>query len=149
MTLDVFFSSYSLPKHIKQYVDSLSYYEFVKLSDPKLQGFVNACSSHHITKELSVYLWNEIICDYTNQKSAEIYTRQKHKQYSNVHYCQSTFLHDLLNNEWIYDKDGQLRIATELHIEDLAPEYNLANGIIDFLGITKAVENISEKYGAT
>ncbi len=149
VTFDVSFSSYSLPKHIKQYVDTLSYYEFVKLSDPKLQGFVNACSSHHITKELSVYLWNEIICDYTNQKSAEIYTRQKHKQYSNVHYCQSTFLHDLLNNEWIYDKDGQLRIATELHIEDLAPEYNLANGIIEFFGITKAVENLTEKYGAT
>lgn len=149
VTFDMFYSSYSLPEHIKQYVNTLSYYEFVKLSDPKLQGFVNASSSHHITKEISVYLWNEIICDYINQKSADIYTRQKYKQYSDLHNCQSTFLHDLLNREWIYDKDGQLRIAKDLHIEDLAPEYNLANGIIDFLGITKAVENISEKYGAT
>ncbi|MGM9831464.1 MAG: DEAD/DEAH box helicase [Paludibacteraceae bacterium] len=147
--IDLYETAYSLPKHIKQYVDSIKYYEFVKIEDPKLQGFVKACSTHRISKEISVYLWNEIICNNANQKSADIYTRQKHKQYSNINHCQSSFLYDLLNNKWIYNKDEQLCNINDIHLEDLSPEYNLSNGVAEFLGITKAVENLTEKYGVT
>lgn len=149
VTSNIFYSPYSLPKHIKKYVDSMNYYEFGQVKDHKLQGFVNACSSHHISREISLYLWNEVICNSTDQKVSEIFTRQKWKQYSNINYCESSFLLDLLNNKWIYGKEGLLHSPSEIHIEDLPSEYNQLNGVIEFLGIVKAVENIHDKYGAT
>ncbi len=140
---------YNMPEYIRNEVEKIHYYEFNYVDDPQLQGFANACDKRNITKEISVYLWNDIICKYTDKKEAEIYTRQKHKQYLNINRCQSTFLRLLLTKSWIYDKGDGIRNPKKLHIEDLAPEYNLFNGVTELLGIKKATPDMQEKYGVT
>ena len=146
---ETFYSLWKLPNHIRKEVEKIKCYEFHSVEDPQLQGFDNACQKKNITKDISVYLWNDIICKYTDIKDAKILTRQKHKQYHNINHCQSTFLHLLLTEAWIFSKDGKICSPQNLHIEDLAPEYNLFNGVTDLLGIVKATPDMQEKYGVT
>lgn len=140
---------YNIPNHIRSKIEQISYYEFNAVKDPQLQGFANACKKQNITKEVSIYLWNDIIPNYTDQKEAKIYTRQKHKHYPNIDQCESTFLHLLLTTAWIFDRKGKICNPKELHIENLAPEYNLSNGVTELLGIVKAAPDMQEKYGVT
>ncbi len=146
---ETFHNLWSLPDYIRKEVEQIKCYEFNSVQDPQLQGFANACEKRNITKDISVYLWNDIICKYTDTKEAEIYTRQKHKQYRNINRCQSTFLHLLLTKAWIFNKEDKICSPKKLHIEDLAPEYNLFNGVTELLGIVKATPDMQEKYGVT
>lgn len=141
-------SLYGLPDNISKEVEQIKYSEFYFVNDPQLQGFVNACKKKNFSKEISVYLWNEIICQYTDKKEAEIYTKQSYKRSQSITYCQSTFLHLLLTKAWIFNREDKICRPEELHIEDLAPDYNLSNGVTELLGIAKAIPDI-KKYGAT
>lgn len=135
--------------HLKKELDKLEYYTLNNIVDYYLEGFVNACCHKNITKELSIYLWNEIISNHTIAPQAEILYRKYHKKYSNLYKCNSSFFCDLFQCEWIYNKYGELCKTKELHIEDLAPEYNIYNGVCELLGIEKSTPDMQEKYGVT
>lgn len=135
--------------HLKKELEKIEYYTLINIVDYYLEGFVNACFHKNITKELSIYLWNEIISNYTIAPQAEILYRKYHKKYSNLYKCNSSFFCDLLQYEWIYNKHGALCKAKELHIEDLAPGYNIYNGVCELLGVEKSTPDMQEKYGVT
>lgn len=120
-------------------------------SDFHIEGFSNACNAHLIDKELSIYLWNEVFPQIDLDKYKEMIVKFKPK-YSRGEYKLATFessiIRDFKERPWIYDKDGKLCTVTEVIQEDLAPEYNQYNGLIQLLGIEKRQRDLT-KYGAT
>lgn len=144
-----YLNQYGLPQHISREVFSLNFYEFVKVDDYYLSGFENACKNNLITKYVSVLLWNDILPRYTDKKNAEIYTRQKRKQYYDYHRAESSFFYYIKTSSWIFDVNGNTSTPSDIYVEDLSPEYNLYNGILEFLGIEKRTQNLQEKYGVT
>ena len=135
--------------HLKAQVNALQYCNYIE--DYKMLGFAFACKHGNITKEVSVYLWNSLIPHYTGEAGdARIsYRNRKRSSYYYNLAVQSTFQYELQHLDWLYDKEGNLCNAEQLHIEDLAPEYNLANGVCEFLKLTKAMPDLREKYGVS
>ena len=142
-------NQFKLSKHILNTVNSLSFYEFNCVDDYVLYGFERAYKNSRISKAISVYLWNNIVPFYFDKTQATIFTRQKRKQYLNEYFTESTFLFQLKNFSWIYDKDGDTNAPENLFVEDLASEYNTYNSVAEFLGIEKRTQNLQEKYGVT
>lgn len=123
-------------------------YKTYKIFDWSLDGFLNF-SARGVQKEVSVYVWNDLLPKY---KLAEYATldfayRQPYAQ-SYLHaYYPSTFKDNLQYSEWIFDKNGNLTSPHEIALEDLAPEYDSYNGLIQFLGIEKREKSILEMGG--
>lgn len=149
MKSETYTSQYRLPQHISSIVNLINFYEFIKVEDYVLSGFENACKNNRITKYISIILWNEIIPKYTAKGRCTIITRQKRKQYYNSCETVSTFCYQLQNFDWIFDVDGNIKKSSEIFVEELAPEYYLYNGVVEFLCIEKRTQNLQEKYGVT
>lgn len=121
------------------------------LADYQLEGLTTAIGSNCIDKEVSIFLWNDVIpqIDLPKYKEMSVQYRQKYSRNYQTAYFDSEFIEELKTKKWIYDKDGELKTATEIHQEDLASEYNLFNGNIQLFNIHKFEQSIKEKYGAT
>lgn len=142
-------SQYTLPTRFRKVVDSISFYEFIRVDDYYLDGFEDACKKGRLTKYISIRLWNEILPLYTDKLKASIFTRQKRKQYYNVNYTESTFIYLLDSVKWLYNKEGEVKLPSDVFIEDLSSEYNTLNGLAELLGISKRTQDLREKYNAT
>ena len=140
---------YGLPQHILIVVNSLSFYEFSWVDDFYLSGFEYAYNNMLISKSVSVFLWNSVLPDYRYKTKSRIMTRQKYKQYNDLHETDSTFYFQLKNFRWLCDVKGNKKSPSDIFVEDLAPDYHLDNGMIEFLGIEKRTQNLQEKYGVT
>lgn len=146
---DVYRSQYSLPTRFSKIVKSMDFYEFVRIDDYSLFGFETAYKSERITEMVSAYLWNEILPLYKDNLQAEIYTRQKRRQYYNLTRAESTFIYSIKQLSWLYDKDGNAKAPADVYLEDLSSEYNTFNGLAELLGIEKRTADLREKYNAT
>lgn len=144
-----FNNSYNLPYQIKTKLNSIDYYEFIRVEDYVLTGFEDAYKKNRISKDISVYIWNNLIQSNLDKGFAYIYTRRKRKQYYDSTVVQSSFFYQLKCLSWLYDINGDLQTPDDIFVEDLAPEYILDSDIIDFLEIEKRTQNLQEKYGVT
>lgn len=148
--------SWSIPPSITKLFPEYrkNYYNDVIVEDKKLDGFESAYNANRITKEISVYLWNEVIGEILSQqvsvdeKCIVLASTQRRSTYD--HYTRELkFFQQLKQYKWIYDKEGNRRNIRNLHIEDLSEEYNLSNEIVDFLEIKRLTSDLREKYNAT
>ena len=146
---NTYYSYSNLSQHFLDVIYSFSFYKFDHAEDYKLLGFIEAYKNNRITKEVSVYLWNEIISNKTYAYTAKICTKEKRRQYCDCKCLDSTFIYELNTFEWIFDKNGNAKKVSDIFVEDLADEYNLYNGLIERLGIKKRMQNLKEKYGVT
>lgn len=144
-----YYNRYGLPQHILKVVNSLSFYEFSWVDDYYLSGFEYAYNNMLISKSVSVFLWNCVLPDYMDMSKSIIMTRQKYKQYHDSHETDSTFYFQLKNFCWLCDVNGNKKSPSDIIVEDLAHDYHLDNGMIEFLGIEKRTQNLQEKYGVT
>lgn len=123
-----------------------------EIHDNELDGFEKAVSENRIDKELSLYIWNEVLPS-INFKEHEYIDFVYRKWRGRYHYTQkheSSFKHQLINYKWIYTCDGELVSPSSIYLEDLAPEYNRNNGLIAFLGITlRPKEKSIKELGGT
>lgn len=148
--------SWNIPPSITKLfpVYKKNYYNDVIVRDKELDGFAAAYNSNRITKDLSVYLWNNVIGEVLSKdvKSDEecivLASTQKRSTYDYYH-KELKFFQQLKQLKWIYNKANEKCNIHNIHVEELAAEYNTSNGIVEFLGITKTIENLTEKYGAT
>jgi hypothetical protein len=121
----------------------------------ELLGFEHACSNNNISKEISIYIWNEvlsdIVSDYDDKKliSATVAASTRRRSTYDYYSIESKFIRELKNLAWIYNAEGQLCSVEELYIEDLDPEYSIYNGVCELLGIEKSTPDMQEKYGVT
>lgn len=145
----IYNSKYVLPRRIYNVVDALNFYEFIRVEDYYLSGFEYACKNGLISKNVSAFLWNDILQYHMDKTKSIIRTRQKYKQYYDSHEIDSTLYYQIKNFRWLYDKDDNMKSSSEIYVEDLAQDYHLYNGMIEFLGIDKRTQNLQEKYGVT
>ena len=146
--IDETLQPYEFPSYVQEVARSCKFPK--KFEDHSLHRFSEACSANNVTKEVSVYLWNSVVPRYKEKFKSELtYKNRKNSQYSFIISCQTSFLFELTTCKWIYDKDGQVHAANELHLEDLALEYDLSNGLTEALNIQKLEQSMVDKYGAT
>lgn len=124
------------------------YYELVRVNDYDMFGFEEACGDD-ISKEVSVYLWNEIFPKYRNTKGAVIRASTHRRSTWDLFYSESKFTREIKTLPWIYNKEGRICFAEDVFLEDLDPAYHITNGVADMLGIEKKTPDLQEKYGAT
>lgn len=131
-----------------------SHYRFectrFKIDDFELEGFSDLISKNRINKELSLYLWNELLpaIDLKQYENLTFnYWRRYARHYDNLK-TTSTFKFDLLRLKWLYNNDGELVNSYSLYLEDLPHEYNRDNGLIEFLRISRREPSIKDLGGS-
>ena len=112
--------------------------------DYQLESFEDIISNGKINKEFSILYWNSykrIVSDssfkWSRYKSWECsYAPYNDRRYSRR--CikkDSSFITQAQSLEWLYDREGNVHAANDIYIEDLAPEYELNDEMISFLGL--------------
>lgn len=150
--------SSSVPANIKALfpTDKKYYYNDVVVEDKELDGFGDAYQNDRITKEMSIFLWNEVFDDiFTNQIDIDSYSStclvkastQRRSTYD-IYRREIKLLHEIRDYAWIYNRDGEPCFAEDVFLEDLLPEYNY-NKLVEVLKIQKRTQDLTEKYGAT
>jgi len=146
--------NWNIPPSVTRLFYRQDYYNDVIVKDKWLDGFEDANNGNRITKDISIYLWNNVIgeilkqhvqanercmiCASTQRRSTWDYYDKELKLFQQLKQC-----------KWIYDKEGKRHNVRDIHIEELAIEYNLGNGITEILEIPKAIVNLTEKYGVS
>lgn len=138
-----------VPSHIRNVLPDGKWYNEIIIEDKELDGFSSACEHDNITKEISVYLWNEVMPQYEDENQARISASNSRRIYADVRFCDSKFIRDISNLPWIYNKAGRICYAEDIYIEDLDPAYDLGNGVAEMLGIEKKTPDLRKKYGVT
>lgn len=146
------YNNYSFPAEVKELLPKNKYYDEVIIEDRELVGFSTACKNEKITKEISVFIWNDVL---NNLEQYELYsikhaeikaTNRNRSTYDHYYNMEAKFYRDLKQYPWIYNNNGDKCFVQDVYIEDLAPEYNLSSKIIEFLGICKRTYSLKEKY---
>ena len=142
----------SLDRRIKEVISNVDYYEFKYVRDYELEGFSLLCNKELMSKEISIYIWNQIlsVVDLSKYSDLQFIYRRKHARHASTPDCvidTSTFKYLLLRLKWLYDKEGRLVCAENIFLEDLAPEYILNDKIVRFIGIEKKEKSIIELGG--
>ena len=147
----------SLRRYNKYFV-SLPTRELIRtydISEYQIDDFVlehfNEIIDNNIDEELSIYLWNDILpgLNFNDYGRLTYRYRRKYARTYSIDYYESSFKCDLINKPWVYNIHGELVSPKELCQEDLAPEYNRNNGLIDFLKIQKRERPIILEMGGT
>lgn len=152
-----YYNSWSVPPEIKELFpyDKKNYYNDIIVEDKELDGFSNACQNERISKEVSIFLWNEVLDGiFTNQIDINSFyskcvvkaSTQKRSTYD-YYRCDLKILEELKQYAWIYNKEGDLCFSEDIVVEDLLPNYNI-NSIIEILNIQKRTRDLT-KIGAT
>ena len=143
--------NYSFPAEVKELLSKNKYYDEVIIKNRELVGFSTACKNEKITKEISVFIWNDVLnnlelYELYSIKHAEIKATNRNRSTYDHYYMEAKFYRDLKQYAWIYNNNGDKCFVQDVYIEDLAPEYNLSSKIIEFLGICKRTYSLKEKY---
>ena len=115
-----------------------------KVSDYQLESFEDIISNGKINKDFSILYWNS----YKTMVSLSSFKWSRYKNwectyspYNDRRYSRhcitkdSSFVTQAKSLEWLYDKDGNVHAPNDVYIEDLAPEYELNDEMISFLGL--------------
>ena len=146
--------TYNIPTYIKDEFPSYrgnNYYDDVILKDKELIGLKEACVNKSITKEVSLYLWNEVLAnmnELSSVKSALILASTQRRSTYDHYRCEYSFIRLLRAYPWIYNVNGDICLAKDLYVEDLDPQYSLHSIIPNILGIEKRQRDLT-KLGAT
>lgn len=150
--INSYWGLYSLGERVRRNVKIADAYEWERIVDYQLDGFSQRISDKDWTKELSIYIWNEVLSNINIEEYG--YLRLKYRRKYARDYCvntntyDSTFRDDLLYLSWIYNIYGERVSTKEAVLEDLLPEYIRNERVIKFLGIEKRERSILE-IGAT
>jgi hypothetical protein len=110
---------------------------------------MDTCRRSSFDKELSAYIWNDLLPNIDFHKYAEMkmeYRRKYAREYSYASYP-SSFMDDLLNLAWVFDEKGNKLPPSKIYLEDLSHIYHRDNGLIEFLRIEKHEKSIVELGG--
>lgn len=141
-------SVYELNERIRKQISTAEYHKY-KIYDYELEGFAEVCESGLWDKSISVYLWNVVLpaIEFGNYENLKLeYKRKYARNWEKKGYI-STFKDSLIHNDWLVDKEGNEVSPQNVALEDLAPEYDRNNGLIQFLGIEKREKSIIELGG--
>lgn len=148
-----FTESFYLSNEIKEYLPlhKRNYYNDVIIEDKELVGFEEACKKDIISKEVSLFLWNNVLNEiFGNMAKSEWVATIKAKTVRRSKYdyyqCEAKLIRDLKRYKWVYNGNGEKCFVQDVYIEDLAPEYDHSSKIIEFLGICKRTYSLKEKY---
>lgn len=119
------------------------------ISDYILEGFERFCDNISLNKEISIYLWNDVLprLNLNKYASLEVEYRKKYKRTDQKITSTSTFKDALIHNEWIIDKNGNKVSPANTYLENLSPEYDQNNGLIEYLEIKRREKDIIELGG--
>lgn len=137
-----------LSERLKKQISTSGYSEY-HIEDFELEGFDDFCDNETLYRETSLFLWNEVlpaICFSKYEHLTLVYRRKYARSYERAYYT-STFKDALQHNDWLVDVNGNVASANEIALEDLDPEYDRNNGLIQFLGIEKREKSIIELGG--
>lgn len=124
------------------------YYNDILVKDYDLEGFEDACSGN-MSKEVSAYLWNEILPEHIDSEDATIMASTYRRSTYDYYRDKSKFFREITTLPWIYNKAGLLCYSEDLFLEDLNPAYDITNGVAEMLGIEKKTPDLRKKYGVT
>ncbi len=133
----------------KQYLQQHKDYNEFEVSDYRLSGFENAVQKNIINRDISLYLWNDVIPNYINKEPAVLKASNNRRKYWDPYTIESSFHRELTQNPWLYNRNGKLTHVDDAFVEELDGNYDLGNGVIEFLGITKKTKDLRDKYNAT
>ena len=148
----------SIPFEIKEQLpaDKKDIYNDISVEDKALVGFDFACQNDNISKEVSVFVWNEILCgilsNLTENEICEleistIYAKTRRRsKFDPPYQVESKFIRDLKKYPWIFNNKGEKLFAEDVFLEDLAPDYHSSKKLIELLGIAKRTYSLQEKY---
>ncbi len=85
--------------------------------------------------------------DFSKYENLAFHFRRKYARHFETGYYISTFKDNLIYNNWLVDINGNFVSAKNVVLEDLDPEYDKNNGLIQFLGIEKREKSIIELGG--
>lgn len=141
-------SVWHLSDRIQKQISTSNFQEY-SVQDYELEGFDDFCDRDEIDRSTSIYLWNEVLPAIGFSKYANLdvnYRRPYARTFEHAYYT-STFKDALKHNQWLVDTNDNLVSAEDIALEDLAPEYDRNNGLIQFLGIEKREKSIIELGG--
>ena len=146
--------NWNIPPSVTKLFYRQDYYNDVIVKDKWLDGFEDAYNGNRITKDISIYLWNNVIGEILKQhvqanERCTICASTQRRSTWDYYYKELKLFQQLKQCKWIYDKEGKRHNVRDIHIEELAIEYNLGNGITEILEIPKAIVNLTEKYGVS
>ena len=144
-----YYSDYQLPKAYKKVLPSYKYYNEFIIQDFELFGFETACKKGNITKKVSAFLWNDVVWRYSKETKCTISASNTRRSTYDNYTTDTKFRRDLLEFKWLYNSKNKIVSSREVYQEDLCVEYDLTNGVKEFIEIRKRVENLREKYKAT
>lgn len=143
-----YYGIWGLSERIKKLFSTEDFSEYY-LDDFELHGFKDFCKQDVLDKDVSVYLWNEVLPAINFSKFENltlVYRRKYARTYNRAPYT-STFKDLLIHSEWIVDVNDEVMSPSQIALEDLAPEYDRNNGLIQFLCIEKREKSIIELGG--
>lgn len=143
------FSIWDLSNRLIKQISTTNYQVYYIDEDFVLDGFNEFCEGDDIDRDVSIYLWNEVLpsIQFSQYESLKLCYRRKYARTYEYIYYPSSFKDALMNNKWLMDKEGYVVSAKDIALEDLDPEYNRNNGLVQFLGIEKREKSIIELGG--
>ena len=149
-----YYELYTVAKHIKYEIEdrlknrSVTRYD---ITDYKIELFSTIIEQNKINKNISVFIWNEVLpkIDFDKHQHLKISYRQKYARYDyGLINVESSLIYELKHLAWIYNNEGHRLPIDKLYMEDLPIEYNYNEKIINLLGLKKRERSIIE-LGAT
>lgn len=147
-----YWTIYNLPEKIKKQISNIGDVSEWRIYDYVLSNFAECLSKRVWTKELSLYIWNEVLPTIVLEDVEYIELKyrlyRKHSFYSANKKYFSSFKDELTSGFWLYDINNDRNSSETIVIEDLPIEYHRNEEIIRFLGIRQRERSIIE-LGAT
>jgi len=120
------------------------------INDYELDGFNDLINEKRIDKELSLYLWNEVLPSIDLKEYENLtfmYWRRYARHYDSMLHT-SSFKFDLQRLNWLYDINDEAVSPLSMYLEDLPLEYNRNNGLIEFFRISRKEPTIADLGGS-
>lgn len=126
-----------------------------EVSDYQLESFEDIISNGKINKEFSILYWNSyktIVSlssfKWSRYKNWECtYSPYNDRRYSRLCITKdSSFITQAHSLDWLYDRNGDIHAPNDIYIEDLAPEYELNDEMISFLGLQYSPQSQDHQF---
>lgn len=143
------YSKWGLVDRLRIQIPTDGYQEHTIEDDYELKGFDEFCKSRKKSRDVSIYLWNTVLpaLYFSKYENLKLRFRRKYARSYEYAYYISSFKDALIHERWLVDVNGRFVSAKNIAFEDLDPEYDRNNGLIQFLGIEKREKSIIELGG--